>query len=109
LSKEKQRYVNRTPTELEDLAEILNHLRMEDDSESQVLEAELQRVLEKLPRPSQIAWIRHRRDGWEYAQIAEELGLSYHQARRHLRQAMAHCDAYFATDPTRQSSAKDRA
>ena len=108
LLKEERRHVHCTPTELEELAEGLRHLQTEDDSESQALEAELQRVLKELPLPCQIAWIRHRHDGWTYDQIAAELELSRDQVRRHLGRALAHFDAYFSTDPTDRSAEKDR-
>ena len=106
----RQHHIQCTPAELEELAQSLSHLHTEDNSESPAaLEAELQGVLEELPLPCQIAFIRHRRDAWTYEQIAAELGLSRDQVKRYLARAVAHFDAYFSTDRTDRSTAKDHA
>jgi RNA polymerase sigma factor (sigma-70 family) len=51
---------------------------------------ELLAALAALPAPTQIAFVRSRRDGWTHEAIAQELGVGRHMVEKHITRALAH-------------------
>jgi RNA polymerase sigma factor (sigma-70 family) len=56
------------------------------------LAARYERALQALSPKTQNVFLRHRRDGYSYAQIAEELGQSVSNVEKHMMKAIAHFD-----------------
>lgn len=63
-------------------------LRLEDDSTSALVDEELGQVLEDMPLRWAYALVRYRWNHCTYQQIANELGVSVHTAKKYLKKAM---------------------
>jgi len=53
----------------------------------------MQRALEALPDPDRTIFARHRIDGWDYARIALDLGISMTEVERGVARAILALDA----------------
>jgi len=58
-------------------------------------EDELRHALKGLPVAAQIVIVRSRCDGWNYEQIAAELGISTNMVKKYIVKAVAHFEDYF--------------
>lgn len=67
-----------------------------EDVEDAVIQEELERLLDRLPRACKIALIRHRRDGYSYQQIADELHVSSSTVKDYIVRALDECRAHFS-------------
>ncbi len=70
-------------------------LWQEDDSNSLIVQVQLERALSKLPAPCQVTVLRQYRDGWTYHQIAEELNVTVHAVKKHISKSLRHFSKYF--------------
>lgn len=76
-----------------------------DDADQEILLEEIDRAFAQLPGPCRIAFIRKLRDGWTYAEIAQELTVSEARVKQHIVRALAHFRVYFAMRPSVQGTA----
>jgi RNA polymerase sigma-70 factor (ECF subfamily) len=53
--------------------------------------AELARMLDALPAKPRSAFLLHRLEGWNYGEIAAELGVSSSRVKQYVARALAHC------------------
>jgi len=98
VAKERVRYFNFSDMGPERLTEILGQLHTQDESDSDVLEAEVELELRKLPELWRLAFVRHRFEGRTYREIADELGISTHTVKKYLSKAVAHFTAHFSLE-----------
>ena len=94
-SREQRRSVSYDPGELARVGDELGRLWVHD-AEDAVAEGELEDMLDRLPRACKIALIRHRRDGYSYQQIVDELRVSSNTVKDYIVKALSECRAYFA-------------
>lgn len=71
-----QRYLVSDAAELDVFAHGHRALWVQEDGGPEIADAEFFDALMSLPAACQAAFLRHRRDGWSYEQIAHELGVS---------------------------------
>ena len=90
-----QRYVVCEASELDALAHGHRALWVQEDGGPEVADAEFVDVLMRLPVTCQAVFLRHRRDGWSYQRIADELGISKHTVKDYVVQALNHFRMYF--------------
>lgn len=101
LGRERRRSVSYDPVELARMGDNLVRLWVHD-AEDAVAEEELEEMLDRLPRACKIALIRHRRDGYSYQQIADELRVSPNTVKDYIVKALNECRAYFAVQDGRR-------
>lgn len=94
--REQRRSVSYDPGELARVGDELGRLWVHD-AEDAVAEDELEQMLDRLPRACKIALIRHRRDGYSYQQIADELRVSPNTVKDYIVKALNECRAYFSS------------
>lgn len=85
---------------LETLIGRSNGLWVEDDTSTALTHAELERVLNQLPRSCQVALLRQYRDRRSYKEIAEELGVTVHAVKKYIMRALSHFSIYFNSQRT---------
>jgi RNA polymerase sigma factor (sigma-70 family) len=91
----KQRRRRLVAVDTDDLDRLMSRERAVPDPCSE-LESEqaLRAALKGLPTQAQYAFVRSRRDGYSYQEIAEELGLSKETVKKHIGRALQHVDWY---------------
>jgi RNA polymerase sigma-19 factor, ECF subfamily len=97
---EEQRFVTTEPADLEGYAGGLASLWIQEDGGHELVEEEIERVLNQLPRGCRVALVRQRRDGWTHQQIADELGVSINTVKDYLGKAFNHFRIHFSLHPT---------
>lgn len=88
-ARERARFVSMDPQSLDALS--VHRSAWADDSEQDSQLAErIESALACLPQPWRTAFLRSRRDGWTYRQIADELHVSPHTVKKYIVKSLAH-------------------
>lgn len=87
--RDSSRYTATDPRELESIPESGGTWSSDDDQGAELMQQAFEEIT-SLPKACQIAFIRSRRDGWSYQQIAEELKVTPHAVKKYIVKAMAH-------------------
>jgi len=104
---EQERYFHCDATELDNQAQQLSHLWIDEEGGPDIAHAEFQRLLEQLPGNCRYAILRQRCDGWSYQRIAQELNVSTNTVKDYIVRALEHFRAHFASAGT-SIDTKDR-
>jgi RNA polymerase sigma-70 factor (ECF subfamily) len=87
--REHSRYTATDPRELESVPESAGAWSSDDGQATELMQQAFEEIT-LLPRACQIAFIRSRRDGWSYQQIAVELKVTPHAVKKYIVKALAH-------------------
>lgn len=87
--RESSRYTATDPHELEAVPESCGTWSSNDDQGAELMQQAFEEIT-RLPKACQVAFIRSRRDGWSYQQIAEELQVTPHAVKKYIVKALAH-------------------
>jgi len=93
-ARERARFVSMDPQSLEGLP-VSKSAWSTDSAQDSRLKERLEDALASLPRRWQIAFLRSRRDGCSYRDIAEELHVSPHTVKKYIVKTLAHLRAQF--------------
>ena len=88
-ARERARFVSMAPQSLDALPVYKSAWSDDSDQDSQVMER-IELALARLPESWRIAFLRSRRDGWTYRQIADELHVSPHAVKKYIVKTLAH-------------------
>jgi len=87
--RDSSRYTATDPRDLESVPENGGTWSSDDGVAAELMEQAFEEITQ-LPRACQIAFIRSRRDGWSYQQIADELKVTPHAVKKYIVKALAH-------------------
>ncbi len=89
-TRESERWVKLDPKVLEGVADGRGLWAAGEDADSALLQERLETALRQLPRECQAAFLRAKRDGRSYREIAEELEVTTHTVKKYIMKALAH-------------------
>jgi RNA polymerase sigma-70 factor (ECF subfamily) len=105
---DRQRLTTCEPTQLEVLAQDQSSLWVLENGGIEITVADFEGVCQELPEKCRAAFLRHRRDGWTYQQIANELGITKNAVKDCIVRVLDHLRSHFFDESQRpQRRAKD--
>ena len=75
------------PQDIVDLAEEPSELNQDELAEQLDIQQQLERALRRLPTAHRTVFLLHKRDGYSYEEIAQQLSISVHTVDKYLLQA----------------------
>jgi len=88
-ARENTHWVKLEPEALEGVAEKQGLWAGGEDGDTALLQERFEQALRRLPKECQAAFLRAKRDGWSYQQIATELQVTPHTVKKYIMKALA--------------------
>lgn len=92
-SRESARWVKLDPKALEGVADERGLWTAGEDTGSALLQERMETALRQLPSQCQAAFLRAKRDGRSYREIADELQITTHTVKKYIMKALVHLRA----------------